>query len=397
MSRILVRLRALVVRTAFWAAHWLPLRRRVVLATAHDAALRGNLAVIRDALRAADPEIPVVVHAHASRGDLRGKLRALWSAAVAGYHLATARVFIVDDYFFPVYVIRPRPGTTIVQTWHAAGAFKKFGLSVLDKSFGASEALTRQVRIHGNYDVCLVGSRAGAAFYAEAFGQPVERFATEVGIPRTDILFDETWRARTVAAVRERYRIGADRRVVLYAPTFRGDSVGAAVAGPTLDLERLHAVLGEDHVVLLRLHPFIRAGIAVPPALAGFAIDVSDHPEINDLLVASDALVTDYSSVIFEYSLLRRPMLFFAPDLDAYEGERGFYFDYRTGVPGPVFTTTDEVAAYLRAGTADLERIDAFRAWGFDAADGHATERFLDWVVRPALDGTLTRWRGRAS
>lgn len=395
MSGLVVRLRTLVVRLAFGVASWLPLRRRVVLATAHDAALRGNLVVISDALRAVQPRVPVVVLAHASRGDLRGKMRAIWSAAVAGYHLATARVFIVDDYYFPIYVIRPRPGTTIVQTWHAAGAFKKFGLSVLDKSFGATEALTRQVRIHGNYDVCLVGSRAGAVFYGEAFGQPVGRFATEVGIPRTDILFDEAWRARTAAAVRARYGIDADRRIVLYAPTFRGDSVSAAVAGPVLDLDRLHAVLGSDHVIMLRLHPFVRTGLTIPSPLAGFAIDVSDHPEINDLLVASDALVTDYSSVIFEYSLLRRPMIFFAPDLDAYEGERGFYFDYRTGVPGPVCTTTDEVAAYLRDGTVDLARIDAFREWGFDAADGHATQRFIERIVLPGLDGKSVPWRDR--
>ncbi len=390
-----MRLRALVVRAAFAVARRLPLRRRVVLATAHDAALRGNLVVIRDALLAADPPIPLTVIAHASRGDWPGRIRALWHAAVAGYHLATARLFIVDDYYFPMYVIRPRPGTTFVQTWHASGAFKKFGYSVLDKSFGATEALTKQVRIHGNYDVCLIGSPAGAVFYADAFRQPVERFAPEIGIPRTDALFDTDRIARTTEAVRRQYGIAPDRRVILYAPTFRGDSVGSAVAGPMLDLALLHAQLGDDHVVLLRLHPFVRAAVEVPPQLATFAIDASEHPEINDLLMASDVLVTDYSSVIFEYALLRRPMLFFAPDLDAYEAERGFYFDFRTGVPGPVMDTTEEIAAYLRAGTLDLERIDAFRDWAFEVADGHATERFVERIVRPALAGRLPR-RGPA-
>jgi CDP-ribitol ribitolphosphotransferase len=396
VSGLVVRVRALVVRVGFALARRLPLRRRVVLATSHDAALRGNLVVIRDALLAADPPIPLVVLAHASRGDWPGRIRALWHAAVAGYHLATARLFIVDDYFFPMYVITPRPGTTFVQTWHASGAFKKFGYSVLDKSFGATEDLTRRVRIHGNYDLCLIGSPAGALFYAEAFRQPVERFAPELGIPRTDVLFDAAVLARTNEAVRRRYGIAPDRRVVLYAPTFRGDSVGTAVAGPMLDLRQLHDRLGEDHTVLLRLHPFVRAGVAIPPELASFAIDVSDHPEINDLLVASDALVTDYSSVIFEYALLRRPMLFFAPDLAAYEGERGFYFDYRTGVPGPVMDTTEAIADYLRAGTLDLARIDAFRAWAFEVADGGATKRFIERVVHPALAGTLPR-RGPAA
>ena len=91
-------------------------------------------------------------------------------------------------------------------------------------------------------------------------------------------LFDMDRIARTAEAVRKRYGIAADRRVILYAPTFRGDSVGSAVAGPMLDLGLLHAQLGDDHVVLLRLHPFVRAGIDVPAELASFAIDASEHP-----------------------------------------------------------------------------------------------------------------------
>ena len=144
--------------------------------------------------------------------------------------------------------------------------------------------------------------------------------------------------------------------------------------------------LGDDHVILVRRHPFIRQAAPSDPDLAGFAIDVSDHPDINELLLVSDLLVTDYSSVIYEFSLLGRPMVFFAPDLDAYEGERGFYFDYRTGVPGPVFETTEDVARYLRAGVFDTARVEAFGRASFDVADGGATDaiRRGDRAASPA-------------
>ena len=132
--------------------------------------------------------------------------------------------------------IRKRPGTTIVQTWHACGAFKKVGYSVLDKSFGVDEALASRVRIHSNYDVCLVASQTAAPHYAEAFRQPLERFRSDLGIPRTDVLFGEEHLARTRAAVRERYGLTDGRRVILYAPTFRGDSVTDARATDDLDL-----------------------------------------------------------------------------------------------------------------------------------------------------------------
>jgi teichoic acid ribitol-phosphate primase len=297
----------------------------------------------------------------------------------------------VDDYYFPIYVIHPRPGTTIVQTWHACGAFKKVGYSVLDKSFGMDEELAGRVRVHSNYDVCLVASQASAVHYAEAFRQPLERFVSRLGIPRTDVFFGEERLARTQDAVRGRYGLTDGRRVVLYAPTFRGDSVTDAHATDDLDLGVLHAVLGDDHVLLIRLHPFIRSSTTIGPELRGFAVDVSDHPDINELMLVSDVLVTDYSSAIYEFALLGRPMVFFAPDYDAYERERGFYFDYRTGVPGPIFETTEALAAYLRAGEFDLDRVERFRRASFDVADGRSTVRFTDELIVPSLTGTSVR------
>jgi len=382
---LVVTVRIILVRATFATARHLPRRHRVVLATAHADRIGGNLAAIRDELARREPPIPVVVLAHRLGRGWRAKVTAAWQVVRAAYHLATATVFIVDDYFFPIYVIAPRPGTTIVQTWHACGAFKKVGYSVVDKTFGADEELTARVRIHSNYTVCLLASMSAAPAYMDAFHQPIERFRADLGIPRTDVLFGEARIAATTAAVRRRYAIPDGKTVVLYAPTFRGEHGTSAHFADDLDLRLLHERLGDDHVILVRLHPFIRANAPLGPELGGFAIDVSDHPDINELLLVSDILVTDYSSVIFEFSLLGRPMVFFAPDYEAYERERGFYFDYRTGVPGPIFETTAPLAAYLRAGAFDLPRVAAFREASFEVADGHATERFVHRIVIPAL------------
>ena len=102
-------------------------------------------------------------------------------------------------------------------------------------------------------------------------------------------------------------------------------------------------------------------------------------------MLVSDLLVTDYSSAIFEFSLLERPMAFFAPDLDAYERERGFYADYRGWVPGPVFDRSDALARWLRNGPADLDRVRLFREESLAVADGRATERLVDRILLPAL------------
>ena len=358
-------------------------RRRVVLATSHGAAISGNLEEILTELARRDPPIPTTVIAFEPRTSLRGLAVAAIASFRSGFHLAAARLFVVDDYFLPMYAIRKRAGTTFVQVWHASGAFKRFGYSVLDRSFGASEEGVTQFPIHTNYDRCLVSAMRFASFYAEAFRQPLERFDSSIGIPRTDGLFGER-RAAAERRVRAAYPLGG-RRVILYAPTFRGDTIIAARQPDGLDLALLRQELGANHVILLRRHPFVRRTQPLDPGLADFVLDASDHPDIHELMVASDVLVTDYSSAIYEFSLLARPMAFFAPDRQTYERERGFYFDYREGVPGPVFDTTADLAAWLSAGEFDLDRVARFRDESFDVADGRATARFVDQVVIPAL------------
>lgn len=377
-------LRAALVRIGFAAGRLFPLRAEVVLATAHADRIGGNLAWIRDELRSSHPEIRVTVVAHRLPAGLRALVRAAAHQLAAGFRLATARLTVVDDYYFPMYVVPKRPGTTFVQVWHACGALKRFGYSLGDRTFGAGRRRS-EVAIHTGYDLCLVSAARFAPFYAEAFGVPVELFTARLGIPRTDLFFDQERVARTTSELRRRYGIPEGKRVVLYAPTFRGSSITKARSPNDVDFPALRHDLGDDHVVLLREHPFVARRASGDPELSGFVIDVSDHPDVNELMLVSDVLVTDYSSVIFEFALLGRPMVFFAPDHAAYEAERGFYVDYAAYVPGPVVTTTAALRDELRAANPDVARVRRFAAESFDVADGHASRRFVEEVVMPAV------------
>jgi CDP-ribitol ribitolphosphotransferase len=255
----ILRARIWIVRVTFALASLLPIRRRVVLATTHIAAIRGNLASIQAEIARQGLDVPVVALIHNARPGWRGRVRAVVQSIIAGYYLATSAVFVVDSHYLPIYVIRRRPGTTIVQTWHACGAIKKIGYSVLDKTFGADESLTNLVRLHTNYSFCLAASHAAVVQYMDAFRQPAELFVTELGIPRTDVLVRTEGRDRLMAAIRERYAIPAGRRVILYAPTFRGESMTKARHPEDLDLGVL-ARCWATTVLLLRLHPAVGRG-----------------------------------------------------------------------------------------------------------------------------------------
>ena len=359
---------------------------RVVLATTHLSTITGNLRFVQDELASRTPPVPVKVVA-LRRGGRLARFNPLVTTFRAGYELAASRVTVVDDYYFPMYVVTPRPGTARVQVWHAAGAFKKFGYSVLDKSFGADAETVKHVQIHSNYSLALVSSMSVAPHYAEAFGEPGDIFTARIGLPRTDLFGDPERTARAEARVRSTYPLPAGKRVVLYAPDVpRRDRGQGALRGPD-GPRRMHRVLGEDHVLLLKLHPFIRDAVHVPPELRAFVIDASGDPDVNELMLVSDVLVTDYSSVIYEFSMLGRPIAFLAPDDNAYDEERGFYFDFRRDAPGPIVDTTEELAEVIRAGVWDLERVRAFGARSWDVPAGGATRRLVDAVLLPALAG----------
>jgi CDP-ribitol ribitolphosphotransferase len=374
-----------IVRAGFLAGRARSPRPYVVLATRDAGHLAGNLLSIQEELARRRPDTPARVIGYRMRGGLAGRLATAREAWVMGYHLAASRLFVADDWCFPLFAAWPRQGTTRVQVWHAAGAFKRFGFSVLDAVPGGEDA--DLLPMTANWDLCLASSDAAADHLTEAFRLPRERFTSALGLPRTDALYDPGRRVAAAAAIRRRYALPAGRRAILYAPTFRGETIRDARHPEGLDLAAMRDALAPGWLVLLRQHPLARSSATLPAGLADFVVDVSDWPDMNELMLVADLLVTDYSSAVFEFALLHRPMAVFAPDLAAYERERGLYLDVRRDLPGPVFESTAGLADWIRAGRFDTGAVAAFAGTWWDMADGHAAERFVARVAEPALRG----------
>lgn len=387
--------RVLAARAGAAIARLLPIQERVYIAANRDGQLRGNLAEIHRALQSHVPTPRILVDVEATlerRGiPLISLIAGVFRIFLRSYRVASSRLVIVDDYFFPIYPVKKRPGVTIVQVWHACGAFKRFGRATLEAEWGADQVFLKWVPIHSNYDLTLVSSASIAPIYAEAFGQPVEKISAAFGIPRTDALLPSPKRDARERAVRERLGLHDGRTTVLYAPTFRGTDLKGAAAPELLDIAALSRALGSEYRLILRLHPFVKSAMRIPPEAGDFVVDASNEPDVNEVMLAGDILVSDYSSIIFEYALLNRPMAFLAPDLAAYERERGFFFDYRTGVPGPVLESTEQLARWIGAKVFDRQRVRDFAAASFDVMDGRATERFVSEIALPALRGEPIR------
>lgn len=308
------------------------------------------------------------------------------------YYLARAR-FWVNNQSFPHYIRRRRDGV-FVQTWHGT-PLKRMGHDLPE--------------VHGRDAGYLARATAGAAQWTvlvspNAFATEAIRSAyrytgdaIEVGYPRNDLLH-RIDRDELAARIRARLGIRAEQRVVLYAPTFRDDQLrpGRYDFELPFDLERMHRELGDETVLLLRLHALVKGRIGIPSPLRDHVRDVSRYSEVQELLLIADVLVTDYSSLFFDYASLRRPMVFYAYDLDTYRDKlRGFYLDYEKVVPGPIVETEDELIHAL-ANLSDVEIDpqdvrDEFLARYCPRDDGHAAERVVESVFgsqrRPSTDG----------
>nr|MCR5450998.1 CDP-glycerol glycerophosphotransferase family protein [Lachnospiraceae bacterium] len=237
--------------------------------------------------------------------------------------------------------------------------------------------------VHKCYTHVPVSSEHSGLHCAESFGLPEDVFKP-IGVPRTDVFFDEEYKNKITSQLRSEYPILNERkRILLYAPTFRGvNAKSAHFPFDQLDLEEWGAFLKErNDMLLIKMHPFIKKKVEIPEEYKDYMMDMSDYREVNDILFVTDILITDYSSVMYEFSLLRRPMYFYAFDQRMYEMQRDFYESFEDTVPGNIYHTFPKLLDALRKDDYDYDQLDAFIKKNFKYTDGNSTDRFIDQIL----------------
>lgn len=322
------------------------------------------------------------IHTHYLRSGYVGRLEYIRRCTAMLKDLADAKYVFLNEGCNVIGSIPMRRETILTQTWHACGAFKKFGFSTAELKYGETAEEMRKYPYYGNTTYVTLSSPNIAWAYEEAMLlQEHKECFRPTGVSRTDVFFKK----RFLEAARKHFTqcvpFADGRKVILYAPTFRGQAKDA-VSPDVLDVRRLKQALGQEYVLVCKHHPFVSCPPVIPEDCADFAKDVTKELSIEELLCVSDLCVSDYSSLVFEYSLFERPMLFFAYDLEDYFDWRGFYYDYEELAPGPVVRTNEELIEQIRSMETDfdLARVRKFREHFMDSCDGHATERILQLV-----------------
>ena len=271
----------------------------------------------------------------------RFSIKWLFIMARAQYWVSNSRL--------PLWIPKPKH-TTYLQTWHGT-PLKKLAADMDEVHMPGTNTVKYKnnfLKEASNWDYLISPNAYSTEIFKRAFD--FNKTMIESGYPRNDVLHVDNTK-ENIEALKQKFALPMDKKVILYAPTWRDNQFygrGKYKFDLELDLNMLREQLGEEYIVLLRMHYLVAENFDLTP-YTGFAFDFSNYEDIRELYLASDILVTDYSSVFFDYANLRRPMIFFVYDIEDYRDNlRGFYFDFEKTAPGPLVKTTEEVIESIR-------------------------------------------------
>lgn len=343
-----------------------PAKNKVSFLSRQSDSVREDFTMIAAALQSASPDTQCVFLCRTLRGAADAPAYFLHLLRCM-YHIATSKVCITDTYSIPLCILHHKKGLTIIQIWHSLGAIKKFGYQSLGRIGGRSEKMARLMHMHRGYSYVLCASAETRALYAQAFDMPEEKILL-TGIPRIDAILhagEEENRARLLDA----YPALKEKKILLYVPTFR-------TAGLP-DLDAMDACIDHDrYELVVKLHPLDAEKLRKQ----GKSFD--RYPEIPTLrlMTVADAIITDYSAISIEASLLNRPVYFYLYDLSEYLTERGLNFNPLTEMPDCAFCDFPSLFRRIDAGNYDFAALAAFRKRFVETCDTQNTERIVSLI-----------------
>lgn len=307
----------------------------------------------------------------------RFSIKWLFLMTRAGYWVSNSRL--------PLWIPKPRR-TTYLQTWHGT-PLKRLAADMDEVHMPGTDTVKYKqnfLKATSKWDYLVSPNAYSTEIFRRAFA--FDKTMIESGYPRNDFLVNCN-NEGTIAEIKARCKLPADKKVILYAPTWRDNQFyakGKYKFDLQLDLDMLREKFSDDYVIILRLHYLVAENLDLT-SYGEFVYDLSKHEDIRELYLIADLLITDYSSVFFDYANLRRPMLFYVYDIDDYRDHlRGFYFDFEAKAPGPLVKTTDEIVDEIQEieenGFVPSETTEAFYQKFCYLEDGHASERVVKEV-----------------
>lgn len=332
-----------------------PVKDKVVLISRQSDDISEDFISISEEIKKQSPSTKVVILCKRLKKSPQGILSYFLHLFVQMYNIATSKAVVLDSYCIAVSVLKQRKSLMVIQVWHALGALKKFGLSIVgNKGEGKSSVVAEAMRMHRNYTYVLASGEACIRPYMEAFGCPEESIIIG-SLPRVEKLLSVEHRKEIEKNIFEVYpslaeAVKIEKEIIVYAPTFR---VNRDISAEIKEL--IEHIKSDSRVIIVKKHPLMELTLDEIP---GVIID--NQFDTVDMMTICDWVIGDYSAIIYEAALLNKKMCFYAFDFDEYADKRDFYLDYEKEIPGEICKTKEEVLKVLEVGNFDYEKSRGF-------------------------------------
>ncbi len=347
-----------------------------ILLMSENRRMGGNLQALDDRIkqRGLDKKFRVSYHFAEVQENKGFRLLLVWLKLV--FICARQDFICIDDYepFFEHVKLSKK--TKLIQLWHAGVGFKSVGYS----RFGMKGSCHPYASSHRRYDYAVVGGEALREVYSEVFGIDKEK-CLPFGLLRNDGYTD----GKRIKAFREsfyrEYPQFENKEIILFAPTFRGDGMRSAYYPfEIIDQKKLYDMCGEDKIFLVKMHPFVSEKVRIEEEYADRIFDFSHFNDINSLFYVTNVLITDYSSNIYEFAMLEKPVLSFAFDKEAYEMQRSLHRTLEENSPGKVCYSFEELVDALVNRDYETEKLYKFIKENINKSEVYSSDRVIDEI-----------------
>lgn len=346
----------------------LPVRNKVTFISRQANQKTEDIDMLGKELEEQSENLEVVYLCKKLEGNLLQKLGYCFHMFTQMYHIATSKVVILDSYCICVSVLKQRESLVVIQMWHALGSLKKFGLSIVGDGEGSSEEIADVMSMHKGYTYVLTSSKACLPNFAEAFGYSDDLNKMKVmSLPRVDKLTDDKLKEETLNRIYQKYPEFKEKKVVVYAPTFRKSmDISAEIDNLACQFDK------DEYAFVLKKHPHMSVNCK-------YAL-VDQEFTTLEMLYAANYVICDYSAVIYEAAILKKPLFFYTFDYESYGVDRDFYIDYKAQMPGVMDPSPECIATAIKGEEYDLGRVEAFAYQSVETQAG-CTQKLGQFVL----------------
>lgn len=325
--------------------------------------------LVKKELIKSDPQVKIVELCKTIDPGLFNKIKYFFHIFKQMYHIATSKVVVIDTYCIPVCILKHKKSLTVIQIWHALGSLKKFGYSSLDAKDGRNSKISKLMRMHANYDYILTSSEASLPNFQEAFNAKKENMLV-MNLPRVDYLKSKKVERKLKEKFYAKYpKVDKNKKVILYCPTSRKDG--------NLPLDEIVSSVDlNKYTLILKLHNNTNK-IYYKEGHCYEKIYFSGM----QMLHIADYIISDYSAIVYEAAITKKPIYLYIFDYDKYIDERGLYLNYKKEMPGYMSENIKDIIKNIEKNEYDYKKQEQFLDKYIADLNINWTKKLSDFII----------------